>query len=58
MHNVTYDIEPSELMKREFLEGGGTSMKCPIPLQRETPAGLMDTICNGDVPEGYAGLCR
>ncbi|XP_065085092.1 E3 ubiquitin-protein ligase lubel isoform X5 [Ochlerotatus camptorhynchus] len=57
MHNVTYDTEPSELMKREFLEGGGTSMKCPIPLQRETPAGLMDTICNGDVPEGYAGLC-
>lgn len=58
MHNVSYDTEPSELMKREFLEGGGASMKCPIPLQRETPAGLMDTICNGEVPDGYAGLCR
>ncbi|XP_062545752.1 E3 ubiquitin-protein ligase lubel isoform X2 [Armigeres subalbatus] len=59
MHNVTYNTEPSELMKREFLEGGAAAMQCPIPIQRENPAGgLMDTVCNGDVPDGYAGLCR
>ncbi|XP_038107290.1 E3 ubiquitin-protein ligase lubel isoform X3 [Culex quinquefasciatus] len=58
MHNVTYDTEPSELLKREFLQSEATSMRCPIPLQKETPGGLMDTICNGDVPDGHAGLCR
>ncbi|XP_055643481.1 E3 ubiquitin-protein ligase lubel isoform X3 [Toxorhynchites rutilus septentrionalis] len=58
MHNVTFDTEPSELLKREFAESQSASMKCPIPLQKETPAGLMDTICNGDVPDDHAGLCR
>ncbi|XP_055592329.1 E3 ubiquitin-protein ligase lubel isoform X8 [Uranotaenia lowii] len=58
MHSVTFDTEPSEIFKRELLANEGSMMKCPIPLQKETPAGLMDTICNGEVPEGYAGLCR
>ncbi|XP_058819364.1 E3 ubiquitin-protein ligase lubel isoform X8 [Topomyia yanbarensis] len=58
MHNVTFDTEPSELLKREFRQSELDSMKCPIPLQKETPAGLMDTVCNNDVPEAHAGLCR
>ncbi|XP_053692024.1 E3 ubiquitin-protein ligase lubel [Sabethes cyaneus] len=58
MHNVTYDTEPSEVLKREFMQNASALMRCPIPLQKETPAGLMDTICNGDVPDGHAGLCR
>ncbi|XP_055549058.1 E3 ubiquitin-protein ligase lubel isoform X10 [Wyeomyia smithii] len=58
MHNVTYDTEPSEILKQEYLQNANAAQRCPIPLQKETPAGLMDTICNGDVPEAHAGLCR
>ncbi|XP_017774763.1 PREDICTED: uncharacterized protein LOC108561373 isoform X3 [Nicrophorus vespilloides] len=32
--------------------------KCPIQLQKETPAGLLDTVCNNEVVTGHAGLCR
>lgn len=31
---------------------------CPMPIQKETPTGLVDTVCNGDAAEGNAGLCR
>uniref|UniRef100_A0A182PJP2 Uncharacterized protein n=1 Tax=Anopheles epiroticus TaxID=199890 RepID=A0A182PJP2_9DIPT len=58
MNNVQFDIEPSEQMKQELANGESTIMKCPIPLQKETPAGLMDMICSADVPENHAGLCR
>ncbi|XP_041779951.1 E3 ubiquitin-protein ligase lubel isoform X4 [Anopheles merus] len=58
MNNVSFDTEPSEQMKQELANGESTSMKCPIPLQKETPAGLMDMICSADVPEKHAGLCR
>jgi E3 Ubiquitin Ligase RBR C-terminal domain len=33
-------------------------LKCPIQLQKETPSGLVDTVCNNEVPDGHAGLCR
>uniref|UniRef100_A0A182Q3F7 Uncharacterized protein n=1 Tax=Anopheles farauti TaxID=69004 RepID=A0A182Q3F7_9DIPT len=58
MNNVPFDTEPSELMKQELANGESSIMKCPIPLQKETPAGLMDMICSADVPERHAGLCR
>ncbi|XP_040162328.1 E3 ubiquitin-protein ligase lubel isoform X3 [Anopheles arabiensis] len=58
MNNVSFDTEPSEQMKQELANGESTTMKCPIPLQKETPAGLMDMICSADVPEKHAGLCR
>ncbi|XP_035916128.1 E3 ubiquitin-protein ligase lubel isoform X3 [Anopheles stephensi] len=58
MNNVSFDTEPSEQMKQELTNGEGAIMKCPIPLQKETPAGLMDMICSADVPENHAGLCR
>lgn len=31
---------------------------CPMPVQKETPTGLVDTVCNGDVANDNAGLCR
>uniref|UniRef100_A0A182MZB1 Uncharacterized protein n=1 Tax=Anopheles dirus TaxID=7168 RepID=A0A182MZB1_9DIPT len=58
MNNVAFDTEPSELMKQELANGESSIMKCPIPLQKETPAGLMDMICSADVPDRHAGLCR
>ncbi|XP_050096252.1 E3 ubiquitin-protein ligase lubel isoform X3 [Anopheles aquasalis] len=58
MNNVPFDTEPSELMKQELMNGQSTVLKCPIPLQKETPAGLMDMICSAEVPENHAGLCR
>lgn len=38
--------------------GASAQPKCPIPLQKETPSGLEDTICNGEVKDGNAGLCK
>lgn len=32
--------------------------KCKVQLQKETPAGVVDAICNLDVVENHAGLCR
>lgn len=34
------------------------SKKCPVMLQKETPAGLSDSVCSNDVNKGHAGLCR
>ncbi|XP_037828628.1 E3 ubiquitin-protein ligase lubel isoform X3 [Lucilia sericata] len=48
--NSVDDNEPSSSKKKELL--------CPIPIQKETPTGLVDTRCNGDVPEKHAGMCR
>ncbi|XP_028127889.1 E3 ubiquitin-protein ligase lubel isoform X1 [Diabrotica virgifera virgifera] len=33
-------------------------LKCMIPLQKETPTGLLDTVCNNEVTPGQSGLCR
>lgn len=33
-------------------------VKCPVSLQKETPAGLLDTVCSNEVLPGHAGLCR
>ncbi|XP_058801962.1 E3 ubiquitin-protein ligase lubel-like isoform X1 [Phymastichus coffea] len=32
--------------------------KCKVQLQKETPTGVVDAVCNSDVIEGHAGLCR
>ncbi|XP_055711279.1 E3 ubiquitin-protein ligase lubel isoform X3 [Phlebotomus papatasi] len=58
MHKIPYDTEPVEALKFRTEEGAKAVLKCPIPLQKETPTGLVDTICNGDVLDGFAGLCR
>ncbi|KAG5679700.1 hypothetical protein PVAND_009250 [Polypedilum vanderplanki] len=53
INNIPFDTEPS-------IAGDGAKAytKCPMQLQKETPSGLVDTICNGDVADGHAGLCR
>uniref|UniRef100_A0A1B0CJK6 Putative microtubule-associated protein futsch isoform x3 n=1 Tax=Lutzomyia longipalpis TaxID=7200 RepID=A0A1B0CJK6_LUTLO len=58
MHKIPYDTEPVEALKFRNEDGAKAVMRCPIPLQKETPTGLVDIICNGDVLDGYAGLCR
>lgn len=56
MHDVPFNTEP--------FEGGQSNSKefepktCPIPIQKETPAGLIDTLCNIDVAENQAGMCK
>ncbi|XP_055850682.1 E3 ubiquitin-protein ligase lubel-like [Episyrphus balteatus] len=52
-NDVPFDVDPI------VVEGGSkSSSKCPIPLQKETPKGLVDTVCNSDVQNDHAGLCR
>lgn len=57
MNNVTYDSDLAEALRNEG-DGAKALLKCPVPLQKETPTGLVDVVCNGDVLDGYAGLCR
>ncbi|CAH2067092.1 unnamed protein product, partial [Iphiclides podalirius] len=48
MNNVTYETEPSE----------GSTGRCPIQLQRETPTGLVDGPCGSESSPNNAGLCK
>ncbi|XP_052758610.1 E3 ubiquitin-protein ligase lubel isoform X2 [Galleria mellonella] len=48
MNNVTFETEAPE----------GSTNRCPIQLQRETPTGLVDGICGNDVPPLHGGLCK
>ncbi|XP_043669212.1 E3 ubiquitin-protein ligase lubel isoform X4 [Vespula pensylvanica] len=59
------DKEPAQLqqlLKENDIEydteGPIGERKCKVQLQKETPAGVVDAICNSDVVEGQAGLCR
>lgn len=59
------DKEPGQLqqlLKENGIEydteGPLGEKKCKVQLQKETPAGVVDAICNSDVVEGQAGLCR
>ncbi|KAG5896884.1 hypothetical protein JTB14_033523 [Gonioctena quinquepunctata] len=65
------DKEPQELQRllrennipfdTEIASRGESSsgvQKCLIPLQKETPAGLIDSVCNNEVSPGQASLCR
>ncbi|XP_075149254.1 E3 ubiquitin-protein ligase lubel-like [Haematobia irritans] len=58
-NNVEYDVDPIEV--NDGTEAS-TSQKqpalCPIPIQKETPNGLVDTKCKNDVPDKHAGMCR
>lgn len=57
MHNINYDSDVAEALRNES-DGAKALLKCPVPLQKETPGGLVDVICNGDVLDNYGGLCR
>ncbi|CAB3230802.1 unnamed protein product [Arctia plantaginis] len=48
MNNVKYETETAE----------GSTGRCPVQLQRETPTGLIDGICGSEAPANYAGLCK
>ncbi|CAD1473557.1 unnamed protein product, partial [Heterotrigona itama] len=39
-------------------EGPAGERKCKVQLQKETPTGVVDAVCNSDVVQGHAGLCR
>ncbi|XP_026829465.1 titin homolog isoform X1 [Ooceraea biroi] len=59
------DKEPAQLQQllRENgidydTKGPIRERKCKVQLQKETPTGVVDTVCNSDVVEGHAGLCR
>uniref|UniRef100_W8AWA3 E3 ubiquitin-protein ligase RNF31 n=1 Tax=Ceratitis capitata TaxID=7213 RepID=W8AWA3_CERCA len=60
-NNIPYDEDPIELPNTNE-EIASTSKpkvaRCPIPLQKETPTGLVDAVCNSEVPDRHAGLCR
>lgn len=58
MHNVPYNIEPDAMYGSNSDEGNTVRKLCSIPIQKETPSGLVDTVCNGDIEENSAGLCR
>nr|XP_031825913.1 uncharacterized protein LOC116424104 [Nomia melanderi] len=59
------DKEPAQLQQLlrdngiEYdTEGPVGDRKCKVQLQKETPTGVVDAVCNSDVVEGHAGLCR
>ncbi|XP_053961482.1 E3 ubiquitin-protein ligase lubel isoform X2 [Anastrepha ludens] len=60
-NNIPYDEDPIELPNADAEDASTStpkSARCPIALQKETPTGLVDTVCNGEVPDKHAGLCR
>ncbi|XP_020284308.1 uncharacterized protein LOC109854998 isoform X3 [Pseudomyrmex gracilis] len=59
------DKEPAQLqqlLRENGIEydtkGPVGERKCKMQLQKETPTGVVDAVCNSDVVEGHAGLCR
>ncbi|XP_050309298.1 E3 ubiquitin-protein ligase lubel isoform X2 [Anthonomus grandis grandis] len=53
-HKIKFDTE----LPTEKEENASAIVRCPVSLQKETPTGLLDTVCNNDVNPGQAGLCR
>ncbi|KAL1491493.1 hypothetical protein ABEB36_012082 [Hypothenemus hampei] len=53
-HKITFDVE----LPNEHEDNAKAVLKCPVPLQKDTPSGLLDTVCSNDVNPGQAGLCR
>ncbi|XP_064212932.1 E3 ubiquitin-protein ligase lubel isoform X3 [Tribolium castaneum] len=53
-HKIPFDTD----IPADKEENAAAAAKCFVPLQRETPNGLIDTVCNNEVSPGQAGLCR
>lgn len=53
-HKISFDTD----LPTDKEENASSILRCLIPLQRETPNGIVDTVCNNDVSPGQAGLCR
>lgn len=62
MNKIEYNIEPLKRLRDEDYGEASARARarklCPMPIQKETPTGLVDTVCNGDVNDNSAGLCR
>lgn len=62
MNKIEFNIEPLERLRDEDYGEASARARarklCPMPVQKETPTGLVDTVCNGDVNDNSAGLCR
>jgi len=67
INNIDFDTDPATpttpaVAADDAAADGATAkaivVRCPIQLQKETPSGLVDTVCNGDVADTHAGLCR
>nr|NP_001260160.1 linear ubiquitin E3 ligase, isoform J [Drosophila melanogaster]AGB92696.1 linear ubiquitin E3 ligase, isoform J [Drosophila melanogaster] len=57
--NVKFDTEPMQIKDESSSSSKARAQaRCPIPLQKETPQGLVDTVCNTEVPDKHAGMCR
>lgn len=57
MHDIPFNVKPPSAA--DGSDGtSASSNKCPIPIQKETPAGLVDTNCQNDVERDHAGMCR
>ncbi|KAH8238928.1 hypothetical protein KR038_008223 [Drosophila bunnanda] len=56
---VQFDTEPLQMKDESSSSSQARALaRCPIPLQKETPQGLVDTVCNTEVPDKHAGMCR
>ncbi|KAF5304457.1 hypothetical protein FQA39_LY09653 [Lamprigera yunnana] len=53
-HQIPFDTEAAI----ENRENATVILKCLVPLQKETPGGIVDAMCNNEVTQGQAGLCR
>lgn len=59
-NNIPYDTVPTVDGIEDAVQedGAKAELKCTVPIQKETPTGLVDTICQTEVPDKHAGLCR
>uniref|UniRef100_T1PN93 IBR domain protein n=1 Tax=Musca domestica TaxID=7370 RepID=T1PN93_MUSDO len=59
-NGVSFEVDPIETQDDGNVPGSSQKQAplCPIPIQKETPNGLVDTKCNSDVPDKHAGMCR
>ncbi|KAJ2953760.1 hypothetical protein O0L34_g1384 [Tuta absoluta] len=48
MNNISFETQAPE----------GSTNRCPIQLQKETPTGLVDAACGSEVLPNHAGLCK
>ncbi|RZC33722.1 IBR domain containing protein [Asbolus verrucosus] len=53
-HKIQFDTEAPGNKE----ENATATAKCSVLLQRETPNGLVDSVCNNEVTADQAGLCR
>lgn len=58
MNKINFDTEPMDGVIPTDSDGAKAKILCPMPIQKETPNGMIDTVCNGDIADHQAGLCR